>query len=182
MDAAQEIDLLMAGLAPVIKSFVDHATLPLLERIAALEAREPEELSASPPALPLDAWQHDIDVLLAAGRTALAEQKAAAAEMLSCLPAPLELHKSIDSVALESRAIIGDLKGQVADLTAHLRERADADSARVTAALAIVKDGRDGVDGKSIDPADVRGFVVDEVKQAIAAIPAPNDGHTPTED
>jgi hypothetical protein len=40
------------------------------------------------------------------------------------------------------------------------------------AALPPAKDGRDGVDGKSIDPADIERMIAD----AVATIPAPRDG------
>lgn len=134
---ASDFDVLMPGIADIIKECVDRATAPLLDRIASLEARgEPVVVEKAVQTRPdLAEWRPEFDAFLAEGHAALVEQKTANAELRARLPSPDELRKAVEAVGFESRAAIGDLKGQVADLAIHLRERADADTARVAAEL-----------------------------------------------
>lgn len=74
-------------------------------------------------------------------------------------------------------------KGEDADLTPIRAELTNAVSdalgnevARVSEALANVKDGRDGADGKDADPVAVAALLVPEVERAVAMIPKAEDG------
>lgn len=83
-----------------------------------------------------------------------------------------ECRQQLDIIVSESRATIAELKGQIAVLQAQLRERSYEELARVPAALALIKDGAPGIDGKSVDPAEIKQMVA----QAVTDIPRPRDG------
>ncbi len=85
---------------------------------------------------------------------------------------PPDWRKSVDAVSLESRAILGDLKGQISELTTQVRERADAAEGRVTAALALVKNGEPGA---SVTLDDVRPSIEAEIARLFDEAPRPPD-------
>jgi hypothetical protein len=61
---------------------------------------------------------------------------------------------------------LGEVTGRVATLEARQPERG--------------LDGKDGEDGKSVDPDEVCRLVAHEVEQAVKSLPRAADGHTPT--
>jgi integrin beta 3 len=82
-----------------------------------------------------------------------------------------ECRRELDLFMAESRATVAELKGEIAVLEAQLRERANAELAAIPAALALVKDGAPGRDGKSVEIADVEQMVGDAVQKAVAELP-----------
>lgn len=63
-----------------------------------------------------------------------------------------EMRFELDRQALEGRAALAELRADAAILAGQLRERADADTARVAASLATVRDGMPGADGRDGEP------------------------------
>lgn len=77
-------------------------------------------------------------------------------------------------------------KGEDADMTTTYAEVADLidkvmaalnnEAGRVSEAIAGIKDGRDGIDGKDADPVAVAALLIPEVERAVAMIPKAEDG------
>jgi len=59
-----------------------------------------------------------------------------------------DMVRELDRQALEGRAALAEIRAEAATLAGQLRERADADTARVAAVLATVRDGAPGADGR----------------------------------
>lgn len=142
----QEIDAIVAGLAPVLREFVDQAVAPFGQRLADLERG-------------LAAGESE---LMAACRQELAAMpdriKTAVADAVAALPPP---PPGRDGTSVT----IDDLLGPI-----------DAAVERHVAALPPAPAGQDGAPGRDADPERTRAMVEEIVAAAVEKIPTPRDG------
>lgn len=144
---------LAANLAPVIKSQIEAATAPLVARIKELEGREPAAgpkgepgSEGAPGAKGVDGASLTNAHIDRTGNLVLTLSDGSQKDL------GLVVGKSVPASEIETL-----VKGAVT---------------AAVAALPVPKDGRDGTDGKDIEPEFVRGLI----KDAVAALPVPKDG------
>lgn len=89
----------------------------------------------------------------------------------------------LDAMSAESRATIAELKATIAELSGIARASFEDHSTRISAAVANVKDGapgRDGRDAEPVDMAHIESVIVakvdERVEAKVATIPVPKNG------
>lgn len=90
-----------------------------------------------------------------------------------------EGQREIERISAESRATIAELKAKVGELRGAVKAAADEQIGRVSSALATIKNGDPGRDGRDADPVDmvhIDQIIHEKVAVAFAAVPTPKDG------
>jgi hypothetical protein len=93
-----------------------------------------------------------------------------------------EWRRDADRNAAESRAVIAELRADVVALKAEMKDRADQEASRVAAAIAGIRNGEPGANGKDADPALIENAVAVAVAKAVDALELPAGSPGPAGD
>lgn len=164
-------DAVAARLADV-RNGQDGEPGPPVDRTV-VEALVADAVAAAVEALPPAENGKDADPVLIA--------ELVAAEVAKLPPA--KPGKSVDPEEVEA-LVTEQLGAQVVrmreDMETELLAINQSAERRLNAAFEALPVPKDGEDGRSVDPEEVRALVSAEVEQAIKSLPVPADGHTPT--
>lgn len=175
----REVEVLMGDVAAVVRSLLSTSMRPVLERIGAVEAavaEVPARVAAAASEIEGRALtRQDVEALVSAATpppvdlTGISAEVAALRARFDGMPDPIDAEamravvadELVKAPAADPLVTEGDIRRMVSEAVEELPRPAD---------------GRDGVDGESVDLESVQAMVDAAVSSAVAGLPAPRDG------